>query len=641
MSLLMDALKKAEMEKKKAAAENSDNDDALLESTQSIDEFLSTDTIETKAEESDKAESDNSWAFSTDELQLEPLQNQQDQEESSEVENASSSSSLLKDDTTLVDVSSNTNNDVLADKFDEDITLRTDPDLVASDFDHDATLPSERAIQSSLKDYFDASQSITMDQKSVADAASTTGTDFTETSVQRNRPLDTSATHVTAHTIFTAGQTRKASTGLAKYALFGSFFLALGLGAVALYYSAMTPSTVDAPVSLPSVAKIVESENQPGSVEVDVNTASVSPPFEPKMTASDDLSDPVITEVVKEVAMFDAEKSQQEVVSQEAGALTESAIINATTTVEEKPASVETATTEIQEKVALTPETTTEPQGIEELNVVESSEFESLENGVVHYPEAASTVAIEEPTQSASSLTASLNQSDQPYISDEPINAIPAEAFAENLSLPKSAIKITRSGSKLQFNNNLLTAYNAYQQGDYIAAKNIYRQILSRKPDNRDAHLGLAAIDVVEGNPESAYQHYVHLLQRNPQDPVVNAALFSLQGQSSGNISESHLKLMLDRDPNSAQVHFSLGSFYAKQQRWPEAQKSFFEAFGVDKTNPDYAYNLAVSLDQMEQTKAALDYYRQALKLADQHHVSFNTSQVLARIQKLSGIANR
>lgn len=111
------------------------------------------------------------------------------------------------------------------------------------------------------------------------------------------------------------------------------------------------------------------------------------------------------------------------------------------------------------------------------------------------------------------------------------------------------------------------------------------------------------------------------------------------KGNTGGNVNESQLKLLLDQNPESPQVHFSLGSFYAKQVRWPEAQQAFFNAFSGDNTNPDYAYNLAVSLDQIGQVKAALDHYRQALKLADKRRVSFNTSQILARIQKLSGIA--
>ena len=74
------------------------------------------------------------------------------------------------------------------------------------------------------------------------------------------------------------------------------------------------------------------------------------------------------------------------------------------------------------------------------------------------------------------------------------------------------------------------------------------------------------------------------------------------------------MKLLLDQNPDSPQVHFSLGGFYAGQSRWPEAQQAFFDAYTADKNNADYAYNLAVSLEQLGQAKAALSHYRTGLE---------------------------
>lgn len=701
MSLLMDALKKAELEKKKAAEQNGESlEDSGVADTSSD---TKSDSAETEADgstisektnpsiSSTSATSDDSWAFSTDEMELEPLSptlekrtaeiEQRIAESEEAADQAGTPSSMLKDDTTLVDVRSDTSEDVLSSSFNDDITLKTDPDLVASDFDHDATLPSERAIQSSLKDYFEASQSITMDQQSVeAAAVGTTSDPMSDTARNRVRPLDTSATHVTAHTIFTAGHTRKASTGLAKYALFGSFALALGLGAVALYYSAMTPSSVDAPVSLPNVAKIVENEAQSSQVEVDVNTASVNPPYEPATTEAVMMSDPVINEVVKEVAELDQERAEAEqviaeqIAAEETSSLdeAESSAASASET-QETPAIVsrvfppegsalgdaeESQNATLATQQASSTEDTDTLNGTTDELSSEQPAYQSLENEVVTFAgisadtstlnSAAESLPLAQTYSAESIATSTLEDSlkesgsvEYVYKDDAPIHAVPAELFEEGLAMPQRAIKITRSGSKRQFNDDLLTAYHAYQQGDFIAAKTIYRQVLSRRPDNRDAHLGLAAVAVVEAKLETAYQHYLHLLKINPRDPIVNAAMFNLQGQSTQTVSESQLKMLLDQYPQSAQVHFSLGSFYAKNQRWPEAQQAYFDAFAADNTNPDYAYNLAVSLDRMEQSRAALDYYRQALKLAENQRVSFNTSQVLARIQKLSGTSNR
>ena len=136
--------------------------------------------------------------------------------------------------------------------------------------------------------------------------------DITEPTLVGTSPHDTSATHVTAHTIFTAGgRARRPSTGLAKYALFGTLFLAVGLGTVALYYSFVTPTPVDmSTTTLPTVAKMAESEGQPKSPEVDVKTVEITPESE-LATISPDREDPELEKVVEDVASATVDQPEQ------------------------------------------------------------------------------------------------------------------------------------------------------------------------------------------------------------------------------------------------------------------------------------------------------------------------------------------
>jgi len=60
----------------------------------------------------------------------------------------------------------------------------------------------------------------------------------------------------------------------------------------------------------------------------------------------------------------------------------------------------------------------------------------------------------------------------------------------------------------------------------------------------------------------------------------------------------------------------------------------------MQSSNPDYAFNLAVSLERVGQVKTALDYYNVALQLADNTNVNFNTASVLTRIHALSAISH-
>jgi len=178
-------------------------------------------------------------------------------------------------------------------------------------------------------------------------------------------------------------------------------------------------------------------------------------------------------------------------------------------------------------------------------------------------------------------------------------------------------------------------AYQAYQRGDYTQAEQLYRQTLKSYPANRDAMLGLAAIALHDGNRRAARYYYERLVKADPADKT---ALLALQGLSGGQYSlesGSKLKYWLQTDQNNAQLHFALGNQYAASAQWKEAQQSYFEAYSLASGNADYAFNLAVSLDQLGQSSQALDFYRKAQQLAGKSGALFSASQLERRIHQL------
>ena len=178
--------------------------------------------------------------------------------------------------------------------------------------------------------------------------------------------------------------------------------------------------------------------------------------------------------------------------------------------------------------------------------------------------------------------------------------------------------------------------YQAFQRNDLAAARDAYQRALARERTNRDALLGLAAIDVRTGQINSAEGRYLKLLEIDPRDSHAVASLISLRGQLDPVASESRLKSLIASQPESALLHFSLGNQYAQQSRWSEAQAAYFKAHSVDPENADYAFNLAVSLDQLHQGKLALDFYRRALALTDRRAASFDPARARLRVQELS-----
>jgi len=135
-----------------------------------------------------------------------------------------------------------------------------------------------------------------------------------------------------------------------------------------------------------------------------------------------------------------------------------------------------------------------------------------------------------------------------------------------------------------------------------------------------------------------AREFYSRLMQLNPKDPLARTGLLQTLGEIDPIEHEQELQRLIQQYPNVAPLSFALGNLYAAQKRWNEAQSAYFDAFlfarrsNEGAINPDYAYNLAVSLEQLRQPEAALDYYRQAQTLAMAFSPGFDRQELNRRI---------
>jgi tetratricopeptide (TPR) repeat protein len=177
--------------------------------------------------------------------------------------------------------------------------------------------------------------------------------------------------------------------------------------------------------------------------------------------------------------------------------------------------------------------------------------------------------------------------------------------------------------------------YAAFERGDLDTARDNYQSALVKDPLNRDALLGLAAIDVRTQQYASAEARYLKLLERDPRDAYAHAGLIGLRGRGDPVATESRIKNLLAQQPESNVLQFTLGNQYAAGGRWPEAQQAYFKAYAADPANADYAFNLAVSLDHLRQPRLAAEYYRKAIALSGTRPGAFDPAQAEARLRQL------
>ena len=202
---------------------------------------------------------------------------------------------------------------------------------------------------------------------------------------------------------------------------------------------------------------------------------------------------------------------------------------------------------------------------------------------------------------------------------------------------PAPATEITSSRPAPQVHPNITSGYAAYLAGDFASARTDYQHALREEPANRDALLGLAALDVRAGRFEHAEAGYLRLLQADPRDSHALAALIALRaGRTDPVAAESRVKTVLADNPGSHVLNFTLGNQLAQQGRWAEAQQEYFRAYTAEPDNADFAYNLAVSLDQLRQPKLALDYYQRAITLAKARGARFDLAGAETRAAQLA-----
>jgi tetratricopeptide (TPR) repeat protein len=223
---------------------------------------------------------------------------------------------------------------------------------------------------------------------------------------------------------------------------------------------------------------------------------------------------------------------------------------------------------------------------------------------------------------------------------DAQVASPPAQQqFQSSASMPAPDIQVRRSQAEPRVNPLVQGGFNAYRSGDLPTARAQYQAALQAEPANRDALLGMAALAAREGQAGSASALYARLLEADPRDPDALAGLASLRGADAGDV-ERRLRRALEQQPESPTALFALGSLYAKQNRWSEAQQLFFKAHAAQPSHPDYAFNLAVGLDRLNQPRLARDYYTRALALAEAGGpATFDRAAAANRLRELAATA--
>lgn len=180
---------------------------------------------------------------------------------------------------------------------------------------------------------------------------------------------------------------------------------------------------------------------------------------------------------------------------------------------------------------------------------------------------------------------------------------------------------------------NAETAYTAFMQGELALARTLWLKMLRTDPFEPNALHGLAVLALREGRTDEAAALYRRALEADPHDALAVAGLLPLEGMGDPRQAELRLKRLLADQPDAPRPNFALANLFASQARWAEAQQAYFKAHVADPDNPDFLYNLAVSLDHLHQPGLAEQFYTRALIAAKTRQAAFDPAAVAVRLQ--------
>jgi tetratricopeptide (TPR) repeat protein len=187
----------------------------------------------------------------------------------------------------------------------------------------------------------------------------------------------------------------------------------------------------------------------------------------------------------------------------------------------------------------------------------------------------------------------------------------------------------------------LRQGFAAYQQGDYTAAGSFYDQAMLLDPYNRDANLAVASVARQLGEFRRAENRYRHLLSLDGQDSAAFSGMLDIAAALADQTIEHEMVAHIGSVEQPGRMHAALGNYYSAQRSWQLARDAWRDALAIDVSNPDYAFNLAVSLDHLQRHNTAIGYYQQALEHASTRTFHFDRATTQNRLDTLVAARNR
>ena len=189
-----------------------------------------------------------------------------------------------------------------------------------------------------------------------------------------------------------------------------------------------------------------------------------------------------------------------------------------------------------------------------------------------------------------------------------------AEPASSEASQKVSGVSFVKQRKAPEVAATLNSAYENFKLQHYEEALALYRQAMATDENSIDANLGVGSVLFELKDYQSALRYFERVLASDSFNILAiskKAEILKLQNKDYQD--PGFLPVSGEYFSEDASNYFYLGQVHASNGEWKKAQEAFFQAHSMDKDNDLYAYNLAVSLDQLQKRTLALPYYEKVL----------------------------
>jgi protein O-GlcNAc transferase len=160
------------------------------------------------------------------------------------------------------------------------------------------------------------------------------------------------------------------------------------------------------------------------------------------------------------------------------------------------------------------------------------------------------------------------------------------------------------------------TARRHHQAGRFREAEQVYRQVLSQRPDQAEALHGLGLLAERAGRADVAMDLFRRAVRIVPSSAAIHNDLGkTLIRAGQLDAAQQCFKKAVELNPDFSEAHNNLGNTLKSQQKFDEATAEFRRSIEL---NPEYAeahYNLGNILRDQQKNEEALAEYRRAIEL--------------------------